>query len=63
MVEDGVPRCASLPSSTLVHFGRRRYARGKEHCRGEPGNARSGGYGPDSAGAESNSIVDEPSEC
>ena len=35
---------------------------GKEHCRGEPGSALSGGYAPDSAKAEGNSIVDEPGE-
>ena len=26
-----------------------RHARGREHCRGEPGSAQSGGYAPDSA--------------
>ena len=40
-----------------------RYARGKEHCRREPGSAISGGYAPDSAKAEGRSIVDEPGEC
>ena len=25
-----------------------RHARGREHCRGEPGSALSGGYAPDS---------------
>ena len=39
-----------------------RHARGREHCRGEPGSSLSGGYAPDSAKAESNSIVDEPGE-
>ena len=29
-----------------------RHARGREHCRGEPGSALSGGYAPDSAKAE-----------
>ena len=39
-----------------------RHARGREHCRGEPGRALSGGYAPDSAKAEGSSIVDEPGE-
>ena len=39
-----------------------RHARGKEHCRGEPGSSLSGGYAPDSAKAEGSSIVDEPWE-
>ena len=39
-----------------------RHARGREHCRGEPGSALSGGYEPDSAKAEGSSIVDEPGE-
>ena len=40
-----------------------RHARGREHCRGEPGSTLlSGGYAPDSAKAEGNSIVDEPGE-
>ena len=29
-----------------------RHARGREHCRGEPGSSLSGGYAPDSAKAE-----------
>ena len=37
-------------------------ARGREHCRGEPGSALSGGYASDSAKAEDSSIVDEPGE-
>ena len=37
-------------------------ARGREHCRGEPGGSLSGGYAPDSAKAEGSSIVDEPGE-
>ena len=37
-----------------------RHARGREHCRGKPGSALSGGYAPDSAMAERSSIVDEP---
>ena len=40
-----------------------RHARGREHCRGEPGSALSGGYAPDLAKAEGSSIVDEPGEC
>ena len=40
-----------------------RHARGREHCRGEPGSALSGGYVPDSAKAEGSSSVDEPGEC
>ena len=39
-----------------------RHARGREHCRGEPGSALSGRYAPDSAKVESSSIVDEPGE-
>ena len=58
--DDGVSRCAPLPSSNLVPFGRVAHARGTEHCRGEPGSALSGGDAPDSAKAEGSSIVDEP---
>ena len=39
-----------------------RHARGREHCRGEPGSSLSGGYAPDSVKAEDNSIVDEAGE-
>ena len=39
-----------------------RHARGREHCRGEPGSALSGGYAPDSVKVEGSSIVDEPRE-
>ena len=39
-----------------------RHSRGREHCRGEPGSALSGGYAPDSTKAENSSIVDEPGE-
>ena len=39
-----------------------RHARGREHCRGEPGSSLSGGYTSDSAKAEGSSIVDEPGE-
>ena len=40
-----------------------RLARGREHCRGEPGSALSGGYASDSVMSEGSSIVDEPGEC
>ena len=46
----------SCPSGGWPH------ARGREHCRGEPGSSLSGGYAPDSAKAEGSSIVDEPGE-
>ena len=39
-----------------------RHARGREHCRGEPGSALSGVCAPDSAKAEDSSIVGEPGE-
>ena len=39
------------------------HAKGREHCRGEPGSALSGGYAPYSLRAESSSIIDEPGEC
>ena len=39
-----------------------RHARGREHCRGEPGSALSGGYAPDLVKAEGSSIVDEPGQ-
>ena len=39
-----------------------RHARGREHCRGEPGSALPGGYAPDSVKVEGSSIVDEPGE-
>ena len=46
-----------------MRFGKRRHARGREHCSGEPGSAPSGGYEPDLARVEGSSIVDEPGEC
>ena len=58
--------CSQVRASSelqLVPFGRWRHARGKEHCRGEPGSALSVGYVPDSARAEGSSIVDDPGEC
>ena len=63
LVEDIVPRYAPFPSSNLVHFGRWRHAKGRKHCRGEPGSALSGEYAPDSARAEGRSVVYEPGEC
>ena len=39
-----------------------RHARGREHCRGEPGSSLSRGYAPDSAKAEGSSVVDELGE-
>ena len=57
------PRCASLPSSNLVPFGRWWHVRGKGHCHGESGSALSGGYTPDLARAKGGSIVDEPGGC
>ena len=56
------PGARLFPSPNLVPFGWR-HARGREHCRGEPGSTLlSGGYAPDSAKAEGSSIVDEPGE-
>ena len=63
LVEDGVLRCTPLPISNLMPFGRWWHARGREHCRRQPGSALSGGYAPDSARAEGSSIVDEPGGC
>ena len=63
LVEDGVPRCAPLPSFNLVPSGRVAARERQEHCRGEPdGSALSGRYAPDSTKAEGSSIVDEPGE-
>ena len=54
---------ARLFPSPKVPSGGWRHARGREHCRGEPGSTLlSGGYAPDSAKAEGSSIVDEPGE-
>ena len=56
-----------MRASSELQFGALRevwqHARGREHCRGEPGSALLGGYAPDSAKAESSSIIDEPGEC
>ena len=46
-----------------MHFVKWRHARGREHCRGEPGSALSGRYALDSGRAGDSSIVDEPGEC
>ena len=51
-----------LGISIFLILGGWRHARGREHCRGKPGSALSGGYAPDSAKAEGSSIVDEPGE-
>ena len=54
--------CSELQFGALREVWR--HARGREHCRGEPGSALSGEYAPDSAKkAEGSSIVDEPGEC
>ena len=44
--------CYRVLASSVLQFGALRevrHARGREHCRREPGSARSGGYTPDSA--------------
>ena len=55
-----------MRASSELHFGALRevwrHARGREHCRREPGSALPGGYAPDSAKAEGNSIFEEPGE-
>ena len=57
MAEDGVSRCAPLPSPNLVPFGRV-----AAHERQRALTTLSGGYAPDSAKVEGSSIVDEPGE-
>ena len=57
------PGARLFKGSNLVPFGRWRHARDREHSRGKPGSALSGGCGPDSTRAESSSIVDESGEC
>ena len=56
-----------MRASSELQFGALRevwrHARGREHCRGEPGGALSGKYAPDSVKAEGSSIVDKPGEC
>ena len=55
-------RCASLPSSSLLPFGRWWHARGRGHYREKPGVLSE--YAPDLARrARGSSIVDEPEEC
>ena len=63
LAEDGVPRCAPLPSSNLLLFGRV-VARERQGAlsRGESSSALSGGNAPDSAKAKDSSIVDEAGE-
>ena len=56
-----------MRASSELQFGALRevwrHARGREHCRGEPGSsALLGGYVPDSAKAEGSSIVNEVGE-
>ena len=64
LAEDGVPKCAPLPCSNMVPFGRCGGAREAGNTVGEePGRALLDGYAPDSAKAEGSSIVDEPGEC
>ena len=52
-----------MRASSKLQFGALRelwrHARGREHCRGEPGSDLSGGYATDLARAEGSSIVDE----
>ena len=59
--------CSQVRASSKLQYGALgkvwRHTRGREHCRGEPGSALSGGYAPDLAEAEGSSIVDEPGEC
>ena len=59
MAEDGVPRCAPLPSSNLVPFERCGGTREAGSCRGEPGSTLSGGFAPDSAKAEGSLIAND----
>ena len=54
-------RCTSLSSSNFVPFGRWWHARGRGHCRENPG--LSSEYASDSARAGGSSIVAESEEC
>ena len=58
--------CSQVRASSELQFGAPRevwrHARGREHCRGEPGSALSGDHALDSARVEGSSIVDEPGE-
>ena len=56
------PGARLFRAPTWCPSGGWRHARGREHCRGEPGRALSDRYAPDSAKAEISSIVDEPGE-
>ena len=64
-MEDGVPsqvRASSeLQLAALREVSAREMQRAPRH--GEPGSVLSGGYAPDSVGAEGSSIIDEPGEC
>ena len=55
-----------MRASSELQFGALRevwrHARGREHCRGEPGSALSGGFAPDSVKVEGSSIADEQGE-
>ena len=55
-----------MRAASELQFGALRevwlHAIGREHGRGEPGSALSGGYAPDSSKAEDRSIVDEPGD-
>ena len=53
-------RASSEPQFGALREGGGTREVGSTH--GEPGNALSGGYAPDSAKAEGSSIVDEPGE-
>ena len=56
-----------MRASSELRFGALRevwrQAKGREHCRGEPGSALSSGYELDSAKAEGSLIADEPGKC
>ena len=59
--------CSQVRASSQLQFGAFRevwrHAIDREHCHGESSGTLSGGYAPDSAKAEGNSIVDEPGQC
>ena len=56
------PGARLFQAPTWYPSGGWRHARGRKHCRGEPGSALSGGYAPALAKAEGSSIVHEPGE-
>ena len=62
LAEDGVPRCAPLPSPNLVPFGRVAARERRGALSRRAWLSLSGGYAPDSAKAKGSSIVDEPGE-